>query len=72
MILTTEGKDKVSVEQLAWQYPKGEKESLERNKEGKAKGTWTDNDLTKAHFTLGQKSRNASYLFMAKFFASQF
>ena len=42
--------DKMSVEQLAGQNPEGEKKSLERNKgEGKAKGTWTDNDLTKIH-----------------------
>ena len=46
----SEEKDKTPVEGLSGPNLEGEKESVEINKgEGKAKRTWTDDDLTKVH-----------------------
>ena len=55
----SEGKDKTSVKKLAGLDPEGETESLERNKgEGKAKGTWTDSDLTKVQQVFQEEIKN--------------
>ena len=55
----SEGKDKTSVKKLAGLHPEGETESLERNKrEGKAKGTWTDSNLTKVQQVFQEEIKN--------------